>query len=79
MAKIIKYRFLSCEVNHGTEEAPDIEQIILDVTMPLTDANVEIAKVEAINGEYTVEDDGEPEPDTATTDDVLNALLGVTE
>ena len=37
-----------------------------------------IANEEAYNGEYTVEDDGEPEPDTTTTDDVLNALLGVT-
>ena len=65
MAKIIKYKFLSCEVNHGTEEAPNMEQIILDVIMPLTVANEEIAKVEAINGEYTIEDDGRPEPSPA--------------
>lgn len=78
MAKIIKYQFLSCEVNHGTEEEPKIEQIILDKTISYSEANEEIAKREAYNGEYTIEDDGQPEPDTTTTDDVLNALLGVT-
>ena len=77
MAKIIKYQFLSCEVNHGTEESPEIEQIFLDKSMDWNEINEEIAKKEAYNGEYTIEDDGQPEPDTATTDDVLNALLGV--
>lgn len=79
MAKIIKYKFLSGEVNHGTEENPEIEQIILDKSMGWNEINEETAQREAYNGEYTIEDDGQPEPDTATTDDVLNALLGVTE
>ena len=61
MAKVIKYKFLSCEVNHGTEENPDIEQIFLDVTMDWNEANEEIAKREAYNGDYTIEDDGQPE------------------
>lgn len=79
MAKIIKYQFLSCEVNHGTEEEPNIEQIFLDKTISYSEANEEIAKKEAYNGEYTIEDDGKPEPEVVeTTDDVLNALLGVT-
>lgn len=77
MAKVIKYKFLSCEVNHGTEENPNIEQIFLDVTMTWNEANEEIAKREAYNGEYEIIDDGKPEPDTASTDDVLNAMLGV--
>ena len=77
--KIIRYKFLSCEVNHGTEENPIIEQILLDKSMPWNEANEEIAKKEAYKGEYTIEDDGQPEPETeASTDDVLNALLGVT-
>lgn len=59
--KIIKYKFLSCEVNHGTEENPDIEQIFYDVTMGWNESNEEIAKREAYNGEYTIEDDGKPE------------------
>ena len=58
MAKIISYKFLSCEVNHGTEENPNMEQIILDKTMSWSEANEEIAKAEAYNGEYTIEDDG---------------------
>lgn len=78
--KIIKYRFLSAEVNHDTEEQPNIEQVFYDKTIPYSEANEEIAKAEAYNGEYTIEDDGQPEPEPVeTTDDVLNALLGVYE
>ena len=76
--KIIKYKFLSAEINHGTEEEPKIEQIFLEKSMAHTEANEEIAKKEAWGGEYTIEDDGQPEPEAVeTTDDVLNALLGV--
>jgi hypothetical protein len=64
--KIIKYKFLSCEVNHGTEENPNIEQIILDKSMPWNEANEEIAKKEAYNGEYEIYDDGQPEPEPVT-------------
>ena len=86
--KIIKYKFLSCEVNHGTEEKPDIEQIFFEKSMPYTEANEEIAKREAHNGEYTIEDDGQPEPVAQPTDteriaeleEALDMLLnGVTE
>ena len=58
MAKVIKYKFLSSEVNTGTEEEPNIEQIFLDVTMGWNETNEEIAKREAYNGEYIIEDDG---------------------
>lgn len=78
--KIIKYKFLSCEINHGTEENPNIEQVFFEKSMPWNEANVEIAKREAYNGEYTIEDDGQPESEQSlTTDDILNALLGVSE
>ena len=63
--KVLKYRLMT-EVNHGTEEQPDIQQIFSDVTMGWNKANEEIAKREAYNGEYTIEDDGEPEPPTTT-------------
>ena len=53
--KIIKYQFMT-EVNHGTEEQPDIHQIFSDVTMGWNEANEELAKREACNGEYTIED-----------------------
>ena len=77
--KVLKYRLMT-EVNHGTEEQPDIQQIFSDVCLGWSESNEEIAKREAYNGEYTVEDDGEPDPtQDPTTDDVLNALLGVSE
>lgn len=75
--KIIKYQ-LCTRVNHGTEEAPKWEDILSDVTMGWNEVNEAIAQKEAYNGVYTIEDDGQPEPDSSTTDDVLNALLGVT-
>ena len=72
--KIIRYKFLASEV--GAEEILiDIEYRCSSENLP---ANEEIAKREAYNGEYTIEDDGQPEPETnASTDDVLNAMLGV--
>lgn len=67
--KVIKYRFLSCEVNHGTEENPDIKQIFMEkVVSPWTAENETIVKAEAYNGEYTIEDDGEPEPSPSQID-----------
>lgn len=59
--KVIKYQ-LCTEVNHGTEDEPNIEQVFSAVTLGWSEANEKIAKAEAYNGEYTVEDDGEPEP-----------------
>ena len=48
------------------------------VTYPYSEENLKIAQRYSYNGEVTVEDipDIETEP---TTDDVLNALLGVSE
>lgn len=89
--KSIKYKFLSCEVNHGTDENPNIEQIFLNKEIRCADkmleANEEIAKAEAYNGEYTIEDDGqddtaEPtqEERIAELEEALDMLLnGVTE
>ena len=92
MAKIIKYKFLCCEVNHGTEENPSIEQILFDkeIRCPneaVFEVNLPIAQKEAYNGEYTVEDDGveevaEPtqEERIAELEEALALLLsGVTE
>lgn len=59
--KVIKYQ-LCTEVNYGTEDEPKIEQVFSAVTLGWSEANEKIAKAEAYNGEYTVEDDGEPEP-----------------
>ena len=79
--KLLKYQLMT-EVNLGTEEQPDIVQTFNAVELRCQDdkleANISIAKSEAYNGEVTVDDipDIETEP---TTDDVLNALLGVSE
>lgn len=59
--KVIKYQ-LCTEINHGTKEQPNIEQVFSGVSLGWSEANEEIAKAEAYNGEYTIEDDGEPEP-----------------
>ena len=63
--KVLKYRRMK-EENHGTEEHPDIQQIFSDVSMGWNEANEELAKREAYNGEYTIEDDGKPEPPPTT-------------
>ena len=68
MAKVINY-FRCIEEN---------EENLISVEMGWNEVNEEIAKLEAYNGEYTIEDDGQPEPETeVSTDDVLNAMLGV--
>ena len=59
--KILKYKLCS-EINCGTDDKPQIEQTFSDVEMGWNPENEEIAKREAYNGEYTIEDDGEPEP-----------------
>lgn len=63
--RIIKYQ-LATEINHGTPEEPDVETVLSGVTMPYTDANYSIAQAEAYQGEITVEDDGQPEPEPAS-------------
>lgn len=59
--KIIKYQ-LCTEINRGTDEQPNIEQVFSGVSNRWSEANEEIAKAEAYNGDYTIEDDGKPEP-----------------
>ena len=79
--KSIKYQLMT-EVNNGTEEQPDIVQTFNAVELRCQDdkleANLSIAKSEAYNGEVTVEDIPDIETEQ-TADDVLNALLGVSE
>ena len=70
--RIIKYQ-LCTEINHGTEDTPDIEQVLADVTLGWTESNEQLAQREAYNGVYTIEDDGEPEPVTPPTNEELAA------
>lgn len=77
--KIIKYQMMT-EVNHGTEEAPNIVQTFNACKIQCSDdvfeSNYAIAEKEAYNGEIIVEDIPDPVTEP-TTDDILNAMLGV--
>ena len=78
--KRIKWTYLSAEFNNGTVEIPDIKKIFVPKDFPYSDEAEEAAKREAYNGEYEIYDDGLSEPEfepTATTEDILTALLGV--
>lgn len=77
--KWIRYNICT-KINRGTDEVPEWEDVLSPVAVAWNEANEEMAKSEAYNGEYTIDDDGQPEPVTEpTADDVLNAMLGVTE
>ena len=78
MAKIIKYN-LCAKVDHGTDEATEIKEILSAVCMSWSEANEDIAKREAYNGEYTIEDDGQPEPaETPSQLDIIEAQVAYT-
>lgn len=64
------------------ETKQEIETILADAvifceTQAALDANLPVVQREAHNGEYTIE--GEFDPEHESADDVINALLGVTE
>lgn len=53
----------------GKTTTEDVEaKVLCGVERPYSEANEEIAKSEAYNGEYTIEDDGQPEPIAPPTD-----------
>ena len=60
--KVIKFKLCS-EINVGTKEEPKIVQDFVDVTRTGSEKDEELAKRIAYNGEYTIEDDGQPEPE----------------
>lgn len=68
--KVIKYQ-LCTEINHGTEDEPNIEQVFSAVTLGWSEANETIAKAEAYNGEYTVEE----APDNRPFDEIQTQKL----
>lgn len=80
MTKEIRYKFVSCEVNRGTEENPDMEQIILDAaiicpTQAIYDANYPIAEREAIPGTIEVSGGFDEEVIEPTAQDDTDAML----
>ena len=66
----LTYKKKVATINVGTEEDPKMEDVLQDMGLQYSEANKEIAKREAYNGEYTIEDDGQPEPITPTNEDV---------
>lgn len=59
--KILKYQ-LCTAINIGTEEFVELQQIFSNVSLPWSEANEEIAKAEAYNGEYTIEEEPDDRP-----------------
>ena len=69
--KQIKYKILVDTVED--------QDIVLTTRIPWSTDNEEIAKYEAYNGEYTIEDDGQPDPEVAPTkEDKFEAQLTYT-
>lgn len=56
-------------------ESPDN---LLVFTRPYTEADVEIAKAESYDGEYTIEDDGVEEVSTPSQLDIIEAQVAYT-
>lgn len=71
--KIIKYQ-LETEINYGTPEEPDIETVLTAVVVSYTEEAYAIAQAEAYQGQITVEDDGQPEPEPGAEDITLDML-----
>lgn len=71
--KWLKYS-LCTRVNRGTEEEPKWEKTLSSVTMGWSEANEEVAKAEAYNGEYTIEDDGVEEVVEQTQEERITEL-----
>ena len=68
--KIIRYQ-LCTDVNLGTEEEPNLQQIFSNISLPWSEANEKIAKAEAYNGEYTIEE----EPDNRSFEEIQTEKL----
>ena len=75
--KRIKYTTKTVYTSKEGNEHTEYNECMAD----LSDETIAIALRDSYNGEYTIEDDGQPEPVNPTLADldVLNALLGVTE
>ena len=69
-----KIKYLLCTEIPTDVEGEVIQEFMLKI-IPFSEAGEEIAKVEAYNGEYTVEDDGKPEPIIPPTNEELAISL----
>ena len=72
-----KIEFLICHGNEETEQTFTKQSCIC--TEEQLSINIEIVKKIAYNGEYTIEDDGQPDPTTEPTQlDVIEAQVAYT-
>ena len=77
MAKYWKYKICN-RANIGTEENPNWIESFYEKMIPAIEANEAIAKAEAYNGEYTIEDDGVEETYAPTQLDRVEAQVTYT-
>lgn len=73
MAKVIKYKIMTV-VNNGTQEEPELVEVLSNVKMGWNEANEAIAQQEAYNGEYTIEEDETQENPGLTIEERVAAL-----
>lgn len=66
-------------VNDGTEAEPKIRKFFVEQGMSYSDKNLELAKKEAYNGEYTIEDDGQPNPEPSREEKLEARVKALTE
>lgn len=59
--KVLKFRICT-QSNIGTADSPKIVESFADGKLRWSEENEAVAKKLAYNGEYTIEDDGKPEP-----------------
>ena len=71
--KVLKY-YLCSRINTGSEEAPQWEELLSQVTLDWSEANEVIARAEAHLGTYSVEEDGRPEVTEKSVSQRLQAL-----
>lgn len=87
--KIIHY-IREIKINVGTEDCPELVDDRIECKLSYSPEHEELAKYEAVNGEITIEEDGQPEPEPSREEkleaevkelkEALNLLLsGVTE
>lgn len=65
--KWINYK-INCPINTGTEEAPVWMDNFQRKSMSYSERNLAVVLGEAHNGEYTIEDDGQPDPEVTPSD-----------
>ena len=76
--KVIKYQMQQTVVIDGVEQ-PLSEEYMSSVIIPYSKENEERAKAEAYKGEYTIEDNGLPDPvEKPTQLDIIEAQVAYT-